>query len=204
VITRSSAPAEYASDLQADLPSVIFMRKTLSLFTALLAAGLMMTTPASADTSTDKAAAQPAAGIAAVQFVQIKNLKSGMCLAVGGGSTAPGAHVIQWPCEDDPRAHLSQLWEVTAGLGWTQIENWNSRQCLAIGGGSMQAGAGAIQWPCGSGLEQRWDRQGRPLPNVNSHLCLAVENGSRDRGARAIQFNCIAGAPEQNWTYDPA
>jgi hypothetical protein len=90
-------------------------------------------------------------------YTEIRNDRTGLCLAIGGGSKANGAHAIQWTCGGV--SHLEQAWQVGTGTGPVEIRNVNSGQCLAIGGGSKEDGAHALQWPCGgpTHLEQAWN-----------------------------------------------
>jgi hypothetical protein len=89
-------------------------------------------------------------------YTQIRNDRSGLCLAIGSGSKDNAAHALQWTCRE---ATLDQSWEIVAGTGGVaEIRNANSGLCLAIGGGSKEVGAHALQWPCGgpTHLEQAW------------------------------------------------
>lgn len=89
---------------------------------------------------------------------EIRNVKTGKCLAIGLASTVRGKPVIQWDCEDsvqDP--HPEQKWDISAwSNGNLKIQNHNSHLCLAIANGSQSPGAGAIQWDCTGGPEQQW------------------------------------------------
>ena len=82
-----------------------------------------------------------------------KGDKSGKCLSIdNGGSTANGAHAIQWTCNGGPE----QNWDEDGGY----LVNGKSNKVLSIeDGGSTVAGKHAIQWSANGGSEQGWDFQ---------------------------------------------
>ncbi|WP_328472848.1 RICIN domain-containing protein [Streptomyces sp. NBC_00448] len=76
---------------------------------------------------------------------QIKNLATGLCLAVAGQRTDDLAPVYQWACSTAPNF----LWNVrdTEG-GYQQIVGAQSGKCLNVYGLSTADGAGLIQYTC--------------------------------------------------------
>ncbi|WP_344872968.1 RICIN domain-containing protein [Nonomuraea antimicrobica] len=131
---------------------------------------------------------------------QIRNLKSGKCLAIDGAGTANAAPAVQRTCGSGPEQRWS--W---SGADGRQLKNTHSGKCLAIGGGNTAKGAQAIQWPCGSGSEQQWILLADPhstetsIRNVKSALILSVSGASTADGAKVIQWTANGG-PEQAWT----
>ncbi|WP_203974942.1 RICIN domain-containing protein [Planotetraspora silvatica] len=137
---------------------------------------------------------------------RIRNVKSGKCLAIDGGSTASAAQAVQRTCTS---GGTEQRWTWYGTTG-RQLKNTRSGQCLAIGGGNTANGAQAIQWPCGTGNEQQWILQADPagaqnrLKNLNSSLVLSVSGGgSTADGAKVIQW-AVNNGPEQGWTLETA
>lgn len=97
----------------------------------LVSRGLTALAMAAAAVATSLVAAAPAQ---AASYYNLVNYKSGLCMSVaGGGSTANGAHVIQWGCND----------------GWEQVLSVDD-------GGSTAQGAHVIQWTSNGGSEQGW------------------------------------------------
>ncbi|MER6914512.1 RICIN domain-containing protein [Streptomyces sp. NPDC000594] len=87
-----------------------------------------------------------------LQYVRIRNLNSGQCLAVPGGSTAAGTTVIQWPCG----TWRDHYWGLRVSSSGTQLVNYNSGQCLGIPGNDPNAGVRVFQWPCGPWPDHYW------------------------------------------------
>ncbi|MEW2136279.1 RICIN domain-containing protein [Streptomyces sp. NPDC005409] len=147
----------------------------------------------------------PAADRADLQFDWLRNVNSGQCLAVPGGSMDPGTGLIQWPCSGwmDHKWHLKAAF-TAGGIQYFQIMNANSGQCVALPGGSTEAGTQVIQWPCGDWKDHYWGaeftNQGVRLKNWNSGQCLSIPGGSGTEGERVIQWPC-GGWLDQSWRY---
>ncbi|MFF5173658.1 RICIN domain-containing protein [Micromonospora sp. NPDC000089] len=83
---------------------------------------------------------------------------TGKCVGVSGGSTAAGAHVIEWDCN----GNLDQRWYWRSTGAWQDgwpaynLVNEKSGLCLGISGGSRAQGAIAVQWSCNGNPDQRW------------------------------------------------
>ncbi len=128
----------------------------------------------------------------------IRPSHSGLCLAVEGGSTTPGADVVQETCSGSN----AQIWTATAlGDGGWQIRVAHSDQCLDVEGGVLEPGAQLIQWPCGPGANQQFDiATAGGLSTIvarHSGLCLDIFGGSVDTGADLIQWTCTSGANQR-------
>lgn len=152
-----------------------------TVFAALAAVGLTATTapPASAAT-----------------YYNLVNYKSNKCMSVeGGGSTANGANIIQWSCNDGGE----QLWYWSG----SQLKNGKSGKCLSVsGGGSTANGAELVQWTCNGGAEQSWDSSNGYLINAKSGKVASVSGGgSTANGAKVIQWSANGGA-EQGWYFN--
>jgi hypothetical protein len=80
-------------------------------------------------------------------YAQLVDDRSGLCLAIGGGSTADKAPAIQWTCGDT--THAEQQWSVDVDSGGaTRLRNKTSGKCLDIIDGSKTVGAELVQLPC--------------------------------------------------------
>ena len=86
---------------------------------------------------------------------EIVNHQSGKALAVGSGSRAPGADVIQWYRNDG----REQRWFWRKVGGFDVFENVNSNQCLSVASGSTAPATKLIQWYCNDFVRenQKWD-----------------------------------------------
>ncbi|KPI02595.1 Ricin B lectin [Actinobacteria bacterium OK074] len=80
---------------------------------------------------------------------EIKNLNSGMCLAMPNASTANGTQAVQWPCSGDSE----QIWIQDSSY---RLRNLHSDKCLAIPNSSTANGTEAIQWTCENVYDQLW------------------------------------------------
>ena len=128
-----------------------------------------------------------------------------LVLDVSGGSTAPGAGVIQWY----GHGGANQRWNfVEQADGSETIVNQNSGQCLTTDG---VAGHQLFQWPCNGGGRQEWRgtllpelgagfTTGKALTNVETGLRVDIEGASRWAGARAVGWYDNGGA-NQYFTY---
>ncbi len=80
-------------------------------------------------------------------FAQLTNDRSGLCLAIGSGSTTEGAQAIQWTCGDT--THGEQEWSVdTTTAGVTRLFNRTTGKCLDIADGSKAVGVALTQQTC--------------------------------------------------------
>jgi len=133
-----------------------------------------------------------AAGAAEASTYQFNNIYLGavssagsLMLDVSGGSTAPGAPVVQWWLNGGS----NQKWNVNVlPDGNSQIINVKSGQCLTT---DMVAGDGLYQFPCVSAPSQEWaiygmttnDFIGRAIYNPASGLDVDIYRSSRAAGA---------------------
>ncbi|MEU7892822.1 ThuA domain-containing protein [Nonomuraea sp. NPDC049152] len=88
---------------------------------------------------------------------QLKNVKSGKCLDVPGGSTATGTQLVQWTCHPDGAAHqLHQRFFITASGDDHIITAAASGLCVDVNGVSQADNAAVIQWTCVNAPNQRF------------------------------------------------
>jgi hypothetical protein len=149
--------------------------------------------------------ATPAANAQSLNSVAITTSVSGAFLAldVSGGSTSPGAGVIQW------YGHFgaNQRWNfVQTANGNEQIVNQNSGMCLTTSG---VAGQQLYQWYCNGSPRQEWSGTlqpklgdgfavgGRALINPASGLAADIEGGNGWAGARLIGWYPNGGDNQQ-------
>ncbi|MDX3802516.1 RICIN domain-containing protein [Streptomyces sp. AK04-3B] len=85
---------------------------------------------------------------------QVKNLASGLCLAMASGTKLEGANPIQWPCNGGESAEdAEQVW---AHDSIDRLRNVNSKFCLAIVGASTNDRVKPAQRTCDASKEQQW------------------------------------------------
>jgi hypothetical protein len=80
-------------------------------------------------------------------YAELADDRSGLCLAIGAGSTTEGAAAIQWTCNGAGAGE--QQWSIdvdTSGL--THLRNKTTGKCLDIGDGSKTVGAALTQQTC--------------------------------------------------------
>lgn len=135
-------------------------------------------------------------------ILTFKNIKSGRCLGVNHASTANGALLKQFRCDNA----ANQRWRVERrGIQHTFI-NVKSGKCIGVDRASVRPGANLGQYSCGNGApNQSWilisDTPDlvRNLRNVKSELCIGVDHASTANGAQLKQFACNLTAPNQEW-----
>jgi Ricin-type beta-trefoil lectin domain len=121
-----------------------------------------------------------------------KNMSSGKCLDVAGGSTAPRGNIQVWTCHRGPE---QQWFRIIDG----ELRNRRSNMCLD---GNVGLGEQLFQWPCNGGLPQRWNHERLGNGNyvfqsaLHPGQCLDVDRGV---GPRVILWTCHRG-PQQQWS----
>ncbi|MGP3962754.1 RICIN domain-containing protein [Nonomuraea sp. 3N208] len=170
------------------------MRTAITLLAGVTLAGALLPVPAQAATASSGS------------VVELKNLATGMCLAIGRGEARKAKPAIQWPCNGGQE----QQWLMSSD-GY--LANVATGMCLAIGGGEARRAKPAIQWPCNGGWEQRWKPKrllrikGVPEDQLRAYhfmngatqMCLAIGGGQARKGKSAIQWPCKKGGSEQAW-----
>jgi cell wall-associated NlpC family hydrolase len=108
----------------------------------------------------------------------IKSGISGYCLDDHTNSTAPGAVVDSWGCNDTS----AQDWTVGVGL----IKHDNS--CLSVKSNGTVVGDSIELKPCVQASGQVWLRDKTGFENPNSRLCLSLPNGQT--GQQLVLASC--------------
>lgn len=80
-------------------------------------------------------------------WYEVRNVSSGKCMNVEGGSLATKAHVIQYSCAGSFQNSQWAFVEVTPGTYWLLAKQ--SGLCLNVTGASLANGAKLIQYTCG-------------------------------------------------------
>ncbi len=134
-----------------------------------------------------------------VQF-KIKNVNSGLVLAIPGASQSAGTGVIQW----SDTGSAEQLWHfIPMGSGQYNIENMATHQLMGVSSGSKSNGAQIVQWADNGTADDLWTitqaSSGNYLiKNVNSGLYLDVYQGSKSTAATIDQWSA-SGCLCQEW-----
>ena len=132
----------------------------------------------------------------AATYYNLVNQNSGKCMSVaGGGSTANGAKIVQWTCND----HGEQLWYRVGD----QLKNRKSGKCLSVsGGGSPDNGAELVQWSCNGSFEQMWKpSDGYLICHKNGKVASVSGGGSTANSAKIVQWTAH-GHADQLWRFD--
>lgn len=142
---------------------------------------------------------------------------TGLCLAIAGADTGPGARVIQWSCNEYP----DKYWKFVpvniacpAPYGCFEIVNENSHLCMAaINGGSI------IQWSCSPNptitptttpVDEVWEVnpnvvQGQIIDYVTGY-CLAIAGAGGPPGpgvGDVIVWPCDSNWDKYWYPFDP-
>ncbi|KAA1248033.1 RICIN domain-containing protein [Aquimarina sp. RZ0] len=81
-------------------------------------------------------------------YSEIKNVRSGRCIAVPGGNTANGVKLVQWDC----RGYQDQHWKrVARDNGQFSFQNLKTGKCIDLSGGNTGDNVQFQQWDCSSG-----------------------------------------------------
>lgn len=132
--------------------------------------------------------------------VTIKNAKSKRCIGVDRASTANGAHIKQFNCDENAP---NQQWtknQLTPGDRFFTLRNKKSRKCMGVDQASTRPGANLRQFECDDKGNQRWKLHDGGIQNFDE-LCIGVDGGSVENGAQLKQFPCD-GKPNQQWQVD--
>jgi hypothetical protein len=129
----------------------------------------------------------------------LRNVNSGKCIDVFGGSTNKNANIQQFSCNGGG----NQRWEfISIGNGQFAIRNVNSGQVMDVAGDNRGNGANVQQFPWNGGANQRWYARGPnsnfELVNVNSGKCLDVQGGGMGNNVNIVQMQC-SGRSNQRW-----
>ncbi|MBS2531245.1 RICIN domain-containing protein [Catenulispora sp. NF23] len=136
----------------------------------------------------------------------LQNKVSGRCMAIGAGSKAGGAGVIQWGCDGgkEQQWYENGPWYPDGdGVAYYQIVNVNSHMCLADPGDSPNNNVQLIQYGCDGGPEQLWVVLGTGtlmLEKYHSNQCAADGASSYNDGAPIVQWTFDNYGEEQKWT----
>jgi hypothetical protein len=139
-----------------------------------------------------------AGGISAGNLYRLRPVMSGLCLDVSGGSSAAGANVQQWTCND----MAAQNWTLDrAGDAFT-LRAQISGMCL-----SVAASGNVEQQPCDGGPAELWQIENigigyYKLIHATTTSCLDVAGGSTMAGGNIQQWSCNDLEP-QIWHVEP-
>ena len=139
-------------------------------------------------------------GLKGMRVATLKNVKSGLCLGIDHASTANGARLKQFRCDNS----RNQSWRTQTGvqgIGLT-FSNLKSNMCMGVDRGSKEPDANISQHYCEGALDEAWITAGGGdsvrVMNYNSRLCIGVDRASKARGAQVKQFHCDD-KPNQKW-----
>jgi hypothetical protein len=137
---------------------------------------------------------------------KIINRNSGKALAVGGGSVARGAWIIQW-VNSSPNQIEQQWYFIPVGTAY-KVKNGKSNMLLSISNNIKVEGNQLNQWSDIGTLPQRWSIASvtkgyyRFTSSFNL-LAMSVEGSSKLNGAGVNTWKWNGGAAEE-WSIVPA
>ncbi len=136
------------------------------------------------------ACAQPAYAQASGR---ITSVKSGRCLDVTGGNTAPRTPVILWTCHDG----ANQTWQSTAA---GELRTLGGTRCLDVRGANPNPQAIVQSTTCNGGSNQKWNLNADgTITSRQTGLCLTVLGGGTANGTGIDMYPC-QGVSHQQWT----
>ncbi|WP_228011206.1 RICIN domain-containing protein [Nonomuraea phyllanthi] len=168
------------------------MRRVLTVLSALLLVGTLLTPQASAATVDTSA------------WYVLVNRNSGKALDVYNLATNDGARITQWARNNQNQ----QQWQfVDSGGGYYRLKSRHSGKVLDVSGYSTANGAAVVQWSDHNGTNQQWRLSDSSdgyvrLINRNSNKALEVQNASTADGANIVQYDDWGGANQQ-WQLVP-
>jgi hypothetical protein len=128
-----------------------------------------------------------------------KNVNSGRCMGVSGGSGASGALIQQFTCD----GRINQKWVVLPESfipNFRRIQDAGSHLCLGVSGNSTAAAANIVQLACDGRTTEQWQPINGPdfsFKNADG-MCIGVDGASQLNGAQLKQFPCD-GRVNQRW-----
>lgn len=133
----------------------------------------------------------------------IKSRHSGKCLDVADGSTADGALIRQWDCNNTN----AQKFRVTpTNDGFIRIENVNSGRALDAYENRTANGTPIQQWSYGGGENQQWrlvqrDEGSYAIVARAAGRVIEVDAWSKESGAK-VQLWDDGNTPNQQWFFE--
>lgn len=147
-------------------------------------------TPEQPSPSANSGKTLPSAGT----FFQFESKKTAnKCVSVWGGSTANGANIAQWSCDNTNNIQFSYR---AKSNGWFEVYNNKSKKCIVVENASTANNANIIQYDCNGTDNSLWkvewvNNTHFQLKNKKSNKCLVIENASSANGANIIQYDCV-------------
>nr|MDT0657389.1 RICIN domain-containing protein [Micromonospora sp. DSM 115978] len=144
-------------------------------------------------------------GTGATGAVTLTLRHSGKCVDVISASTADGAEIAQYACNNGS----NQRWQFQdLGTGYHRIVAQHSGKCLDVDGASTANSARIIQWSCNGGQNQQWQIQDAGSGYIrlvarHSGRCLDIPSAATADGTRLTQYTCGTGH-NQHLTRTPA
>ncbi|RKR12089.1 ricin-type beta-trefoil lectin protein [Flavobacterium sp. 90] len=142
-------------------------------------------------------------GPTAGTWYKIKNVASGLYLAIASNSTANSAFLV----ESTSATGNGQKWKFNAQGTAYVIVNANSNKALDISGGTQTLGGNIIQYTISNGANQQWNLiaagSGKYViqSNLSNHYVLDNPGSSTTSGTKIVQYsiNGTTGSPNQQW-----
>lgn len=146
------------------------------------------------------AALPPPIAIAGEEALQIRNLRSGLCLDVPGARSNNHVSIQQYKCRStDDIWVAAQLWRLKTIGDYVQIQNPRSGRCLDVPEGRAENHVPIQQYECRKWGDRWLSAQLWTLERINGYiqirnlrtgLCLDVPAGVPHNYTILQQYNC--------------
>jgi hypothetical protein len=139
-------------------------------------------------------------------WYKIKNVYSGLYLAIEGTSTANSAYIVQ----STSSTSYAQQWQLSSQAGATVLVNRNSNKAIDVSGSIQTSGVNLIQYTVTNGTNQQWNLLSigsgkyNIQSNLSNHYIIDDPASSTADGTRLILYalSGTTGSPNQQWTLE--
>jgi hypothetical protein len=128
---------------------------------------------------------------------QVRSIATGRCFGVKDKSTANGAIVHMWSCQQPGDTSVNERW--TYNEATKALSVYGGTKCLQATG--TTSGSGLVIWDCTGAPNQQWTMNAdRTITGVQSGLVLDVDSGSTANGTKLQLGTRTSDLRNQQWT----
>jgi hypothetical protein len=128
---------------------------------------------------------------------QIRSIATGRCFSVKDKSTANGAIVHMWSCQQPGDTSVNERW--TYNEATKTLSVYGGTKCLQATGTAR--GSGLVIWDCTGAPNQQWTMNAdRTITGVQSGLVLDVDSGYTADGTKLQLWTKSSDLRNQQWT----
>jgi hypothetical protein len=128
---------------------------------------------------------------------QVHSIRTGRCFGVKDKSTANGATVHMWNCQQPGDTSVNERWTYNEATKAFTI--YGGTKCLQATG--TTAGSGVVIWDCTGAPNQQWtiDDADQTITGVQSGLVLDVDSGGTANGTKLQLWTKTSDLRNQKW-----